>query len=122
MAQEAIEKTILTFSPQKGVSCYEKRDLGRVEGTPFEVVYGVFPYQRRVITLPDEPLIPVWTRQPVIALVERGQREERVVEEYRTLAYASDIRLLPEGVAEKLAAHLENWNSLRRQITGEWEV
>ncbi len=122
MGQEATERRILSFCPQKGFSCDGGTSLNNLAGTPFEVVYKVLPYQLRVTTLPDEPFTPEWTRQPVLALVEIGQREGRVVEKYKTLAYATDIRSLPEGVAEKLAAHLENWNSLRRQITGEWEV
>lgn len=121
MAQEAIERTILTFNPEKGVSCYEKRDLGRVKGTPFGAVYRILPYQQRVINLPGEPLIAAWTSQPVVALKEVLQ-DDTPATRYKTLAYASDIRSLPDGIAEKLAAHLENWQSLRRKITGDWDV
>lgn len=122
MAQEAIERTILSFHPEEGASCHEEQKLGRVEGTVFEAVYGIFPYQMRVTTLPGEPLISAWTRQPVLALIGRREGANGVLEKYRTLAYPSDIRSLPEGVAERLAANLDNWQSLRRRITGEWEV
>lgn len=122
MIQEAIEITILSFHPEDGVSCYEEQKLGRVEGTVFEAIYGIFSYQMRVPDLPDEPLIAAWTRQPVLALTERGDQQNGVAAKYRTLVYPSDIRSLPEGVAEKLVAHLESWQSLKRQITGEWDV
>ena len=121
MAQEAIERNILTFCPKKGISCDGEEELGRVVGTPFEVVYRIFSYQQRVTSLPGEPLITAWTRQPVVALKE-VQQGDKPVTRYKILAYASDIRSLSGGVAEKLAAHLENWNSLRRKITGEWDV
>lgn len=121
MEQEAIERTILTFYPEKGVSYDDKKNLGEIKGTPFEAVYEILLYQQRVINLPGEPLIAAWTSQPVVALKEVLQGVTPAVR-YKTLAYASDIRSLPDGVAERLASHLESWQSLRRKITGEWDV
>ncbi len=121
MAQEAIERTILEFHPQKGVSCDREEGLGRIAGTSFEAVYRILPYQQRVTSLSGEPFIATWTSQPVVALKEVLQGDTPVTR-YKTLAYASDIRSLPDGVAEKLAAHLENLHSLTRKIFGEWEV
>lgn len=122
MAQEAIERTILNFCPQEKGSCYEEKGLGRIKGTSIEVVYGIFPYQQRVTSLPGEPFITAWTRQPVLALTETVQQGEKFITYRRTLAYVSDVKSLPEGIAEKLGSHLENWSSLTRKIFGEWEV
>lgn len=134
MAQGVVER-ILSFRPTDGATYHGEKKLGKVEGSTFEAIWKVLPYQMRVTTLPDEPLIAAWTRQPVVALVEQRQCGERVLTHYRTLAYASDIKELSEGLAEKLAAHLHNLQSesfdtlydglSKRSLirpSGEWEL
>lgn len=100
ITKEAI-RTIVNFEPGKNSKQETNRGncLGEVSGK--RLVYGIFPYQRRV-TLPGEPLVFAWTRQPTLALVEG----ERVT----TLAYTTDVRNLGESLAVAVAEQVRLWN------------
>src|SRR3989338_3645161 len=76
--------------------------LGETGG--YGIFFGRVSYQLRVQELDGEPLIPKWTKQPIVALVKRDQ--------VTTLAYAIDVRNLEEPLAAAVAERLSLWNSL----------
>lgn len=123
MKQEAVERTILDFHPVEPVRIGERLFLGQV-GPGINIFYGDVTYPRRFTGSNDEPfIIGRLTTQPVVALELEGKIDCATGKfPIIPLAYVSNIRGLPHGLPEKIAAHLENWQSLRRQITGEWEV
>lgn len=74
-----------------------KLNLGEInEG--IKVVYGLYPYQLRVVCLPGEPKVSKWTTQPALAL----ESEEGV----QTLVYPSDVAALGGDLASKVLQHL----------------
>ncbi|MBI4035644.1 hypothetical protein HY383_01720 [Candidatus Daviesbacteria bacterium] len=78
-----IKREILNYAPVK--SEQQARPLVRLghiyNGT--ELVYGIFPYQQRIVNFSEQPLVTKWTEQPVLALVDK--------EGYKTLAYNADL-------------------------------
>lgn len=98
-----VVNAITEFRPADQKSVFARTDLGSVTtvtGDELQLVHGPFNYRTRFIGDPNQPLLYKWTTQPVVALIGR---EGGVY----PLAYAADIKRLPESlvaqVAEKLA-------------------
>lgn len=108
MSKEAVERTILDFHPGHTVRCGERVSLGKADSQT-AVFYGYVTY----------PVDIAAGRPGIIAL-----------------AYAEDIRVLPEGLAEKVAARLipmsgtfdalyqrfQSMRFLQDRVHGEWDV
>lgn len=97
ITKEVIER-IINFHPGKRDEELANKgsDLREVEG--YRLVYGSFPYQRRAVVLPGEPLVSAWTKQPVLALIN-GKR-------VTTLVYATDVRNLGESLATAVVNYI----------------
>lgn len=136
MTKESIERTILNFHPGYTVKRGGRVDYGQVDKDK-TVFYAHVTYPVRFTYSDEQPyLIGRWTTQPVIALelpeVDIATGKPAVI----ALAYEADIRALPDGLAEKVAAHLNQvqqdfdtlYASLRNRpllvdrVYGEWEV
>ncbi len=98
ISKEVIED-ILTFDPDILVVEGQKLDLGEVDKDVY-AVYGNYPYQRRFVCDPSEPLVAGTIVQPIVALERRGP--DGKVETLHKLAYATDVRRLGEDLATKV--------------------
>lgn len=82
-------------------------DLGEfqaVNGEPVKVVWGLSDYPQRFVYDPNQPRVPTWGRDRILAIVQNTGEEQLA----RPLVYERDLTELPPGIVGGLFFHLEN--------------
>lgn len=99
VSKEAI-KGIVDFSvgKKKPDGMRKSEILGEIEHG-CDLVYGVFSYQIRAVSLPGQPRVLGWTRQRVLALVTK--------EHVTPLAYEADVLEIREDLVIKIVNRLK---------------